>query len=913
MTETKKLLAVFENRGPITPTLLYAQEASHRAFGLDELQAPGGSTYVTLNSAGLAFNLSPTPATALQTDVVHSVKWSTFCVQPGSDSVATTWAACDQAEVGYEMERRYRPQMEAAHPAETLPVIDGRLITMRIYYLSLLNGASSMVRANGQMIINYTPPADSELRSNLTDATAGNGQTLAAFAGDALINKFYFNVERTLKTIGETRLSILVKSKDFRVGNELLRDLAGDGKDAFSNIKSGNQWGAKGTTVLLLGGAVFGVLAGLVWPDNEGVQIASASINLVNSVIGLYQPIKSAAAWAKVAGWGSVLKGNSSFAGATARGAAIGAAVAIAIVWGIFIGTMLSSGAKWGSPAFNAALAGVIAMTIYLVVLAILSASVVGLILVALLGVLDAFFTLLCALDSSSKEALGDENDDCTVGTKIVTALTGYLYARDLIIEVDAEENPDLVQQDAPIVELREPGLGYIASNAITFTVPVTTNIVHKNPDNWNVVFDIPYYYDLPTFTSTTFSYTLSFAKAAFEVDQFQMMNEWTIVSAVATTDYGIPWQKLTATAYHEPTITDLYLSPGINRAIDYWFNMAYALPAYECWTVVYIPVCKLETERGGDPSFVNGPSYDIFPDTVGEFFATTNSAGGGQRLAWDAYFPTLWDADGDGLVTTALAGIDPDDTKPDTDFDGLSDRFELEQRMAGVRLAADQWDTDGDGLTDAQEIQYGTNPANADTDNDGLTDGQEIYHQLFYRSNDTMLPMTDTVTGKPVFAGGWAITAPLRAGEFVTTTGAVTIWISSDPKHADPDGDGIPDDAEKRLYELYKLDRNGQPYHPGVANVNPLQITISADVADDGYLRPGTSFVYTNSVIGYVNLDPVVLEIERPMAVGGGVEVVPLGLSLNTPTTVVRNYQIDSSAGSQALRINSSAGAYAG
>ncbi len=307
-------------------------------------------------------------------------------------------------------------------------------------------------------------------------------------------------------------------------------------------------------------------------------------------------------------------------------------------------------------------------------------------------------------------------------------------------------------------------------------------------------------------------------------------------------------------------------------------------------------------------PSFVNGPSYDIFPDTVGEFFATTNSAGGGQRLAWDAYFPTMWDADGDGLVTTALAGIDPDDTKPDTDFDGLSDRFELEQRMAGVRLAADQWDTDGDGLTDAQEIQYGTNPANADTDNDGLTDGQEIYHQLFYRSNDTMLPMTDTVTGKPVFAGGWAITAPLRAGEFVTTTGAVTIWISSDPKHADPDGDGIPDDAEKRLYELYKLDRNGQPYHPGVANVNPLQITISADVADDGYLRPGTSFVYTNSVIGYVNLDPVVLEIERPMAVGGGVEVVPLGLSLNTPTTVVRNYQIDSSAGSQALRINSSA-----
>ena len=125
-----------------------------------------------------------------------------------------------------------------------------------------------------------------------------------------------------------------------------------------------------------------------------------------------------------------------------------------------------------------------------------------------------------------------------------------------------------------------------------------------------------------------------------------------------------------------------------------------------------------------------------------------------------------------------------------------------------------------------------------------------------------------------------------------------MTIWISSDPKHADADGDGIPDDAEKRLYELYKLDRNGQPYHPGVANVNPLQLTVSADVAEDSYVRPGTSFVYTNSVIGYVDLDPVVLEIERPVVVGGDVEVMALGLSLNTPTVVVRNYQIDPSAG---------------
>lgn len=40
----------------------------------------------------------------------------------------------------------------------------------------------------------------------------------------------------------------------------------------------------------------------------------------------------------------------------------------------------------------------------------------------------------------------------------------------------------------------------------------------------------------------------------------------------------------------------------------------------------------------------------DIFPDTVAAFAATTDAGDGGRRLKWDAGFPTLADADGDGL-----------------------------------------------------------------------------------------------------------------------------------------------------------------------------------------------------------------------------------------------------------------------
>lgn len=904
MTTTKETLKVFDAKfksaGPITPTLLYAQEATYRSIGMDDVRTGGAN--VSTAGSGLTINLA-----GLQPTTVNSLKWTSFCAAPGSQAnAAPTWQECKQETYLGELVTRYRDVL--AQPTDTETRTDGRVVSMQLYYVSLWQGVSVTAKSDGKVVKEVSvPSSDAQLAVKLQTANGVKGG--AAKVADIIIRQMFLNVDDLLDTIGTSRLSVMAKLNNN--ANTAVKKLTHSGKiqEAWSGIDYNGVKSRKtqATALAAIAAVGFGLLAKYIWPDSQIAAGVSAGTSLVvlNVYLGLYKPFMQAKALASVTSWGAVLRGNAALAGTASRATAIGTAVVIAIAWGVFIGSMLDSGTKFGSPAFNAGLAGVIALTIYLVFLAVLSASVVGLLIVGILAAIDGLFTLICALSGDAKDALGNKDGDCTVGTKIVTALAGYIYARDMMIETDAEKNPKLLDQASPVVELQTPGLGYVTSNRLDVTVPVTTNIVHKNPDNWNVFPYIQSFFNESRFRSTTFRYTLTQKKAAFEVDRYAMSGEWKGLTAESARDYGIPWQKLRAYAFQQPKLTGVKLSAGINQPIDYWFNMAYALPAYECWTIIYVPYCEVQTERGGEPSFVNGPSYDIFPDTVGQFFNTTGSAAG-RRLAWDNRFPTIWDADGDGLVSGEKGGIDPNDDNPDTDGDGLTDRFEMEKRMEGTRLSPVDPDTDGDGLTDGQEIQYGTNPANADTDNDGLKDGEEVYHQVFEIVGNVLQPKLDG-NGKPIFAGGWQIVAPL-AGKFITETGSIPVWVSSDPKSSDPDNDGIPDDAEKRLYELYHLDQAGQPYHPLVANVNPLQLFVSASVPPDSYVKPGASFQYTNTIVSYAALDPGVLQVSLPGVLGGATEIAQIALSPNTTHTVAATYQVNPGAGSQPFSIESTA-----
>jgi hypothetical protein len=121
-----------------------------------------------------------------------------------------------------------------------------------------------------------------------------------------------------------------------------------------------------------------------------------------------------------------------------------------------------------------------------------------------------------------------------------------------------------------------------------------------------------------------------------------------------------------------------------------------------------------------------------------------------------------------------AWAGSSAWAAKPDTDSDGLSDRYEIEKSGTNPR----EKDTDGDGISDGKEVRrFKTKPRRKDTDRDGLDDRRELRK---YKTN------------------------PRRKD---TDRDRLNDWrevrkYKTNPRKADTDGDGLSDWRELRKYK---------------------------------------------------------------------------------------------------------------
>jgi len=875
MTETKRILtSAFDGpwsaNNTLKPMLLFADETSFRTLGLDASRTSGG--FFSLSGGDAVVDMQPSGQSKIALNVMASFKALPYCRATGG-----AWDACDSEAYFDELERRYGTEIGLPGQPESSDVKAGRAALVAILIEALRNGASQVVQQGPALISSrYRLLTDSET-VGLARTVANGGAAAVAAIADTVIMARYVDKIGVLEYLGRT-------FKELRGGT-----VGQLGLSAIDKLRNFGQNRLAGVGIILgaavLIGAVGTLAATIVGKFGDQaskitIKVLVISISLFLGVISPLLTVKDWAGAVKAAGSSvSILRSGVGVLGTSAKAGLIGAVVTIAITWGFFIYSMVSNKVSAFSPTFNKALAETIAATLYLLFVALLSATVVGLIIVGIIGFIDAVLLAVCELGIDVLRTVPGLGGACfTLGTAAIKGIAFLIYGSQEMIDLGRN---DLVVTGVPDLNLINPNLGYTAGSAFSLTMPVTSTILHKNPDPSNGL-HINFYlwlYSQDNLRSSTLRYTLSRpGSAANAVSLSQMSSEWQGVRERNAAEGG---KYVLTPMYRGQAAQSLTLSstlpatPGLNKPVDFYLNMGYAVPSYEC---IGIPTSICWTREIVDEQSLNIDvlTYDIFPATISGFTARTARPDGGRGLAWDQGFASMPDSDGDGLISGFANGPDPDDTTWDTDGDGVSDARELERQQTGFNLSPRFWDTDNDGLTDAQELQLSTNPARADSDGDGLSDGQEVRH-LVYSFNQT----AKRVETNGTLAGGVEVQ--------INAASPFSVHVSSDPLRADGDGDGLSDAAEYALATnatpALRLDSQNQPYHPNVVNAPPLSVAIRTNDAD-GFLAPGQSLVYTSTVVTRAPLAPGVLDVTTPASFAATPPPALLGFDSATFTT---------------------------
>jgi hypothetical protein len=806
-----------------------AYEARTRSVALDA--GPGLATMV---GPRIAVDLDAAAVT-----VAAGIKWNPFC----GDGPA--WVPCDPASVWTVLDDRYGQQpIDPDVPLNGLvTTVDadlavGQNVVMQMYATAMVNGVNQIVEQTApdgtRLVVSgvFAAQSDDELAGSIRTSLSGG-----AVATKTIANMVFYNNLQNAKPIVR-RLAALSPADQFGRFS----------RAALANYRLRPVQASAVGVAAIAGVAALATVAVLASQENPEAQVALAVVLTgVAAVYGVIVPSITLARVLQAPGVAGISGVNaftlrSEAVGATRTASAIGVVLAVGITWGFFVAGVVGSGVTAFSPEFNQALADTIAATIFIVLLALIALNPVGLIIVGVVAVIDGIFSIVCAIKR--------ENDCFTIGGAVTKELSSFLYGYESTIAVDTD---DLVVMGVPTIELTNSSEGYVVGNGVTVAVPVTTNIEHGSFRAWQMAFYFSTFYNSERLASTSFEYDLSSPSSSPRSTGLGG-SVWDTLTLVEPSIWFQPRWEAKKNEVKEVEVP--FTEVGLDREFDFHLNMAYALPSFECWTAILVPVCYGKTIDDASSNQFDPIQFDVLPATLDDF-VTLGSRAGGFGLGWDARFPALADADGDGLLNAAAGGLDPDDSTWDTDGDSLSDAVEIERRADGIAVSPVLADTDGDGLTDAQELAIGTDPAVADTDNDGLSDGEEVRH-----------PVLTVVDGQPqwtgALAGGWTID--------VDATTPLTVVVSSDPFSADADGDGVLDQAERDLAQdpdpAKRVDRDGRPYHPNIANAAPFTLTMSSGDAD-GIVAAGTTVQLRTDAVASVPLEPGVVDLTFPASTG--------------------------------------------
>ncbi|MCP5096377.1 MAG: hypothetical protein GY943_12565, partial [Chloroflexi bacterium] len=486
--------------------------------------------------------------------------------------------------------------------------------------------------------------------------------------------------------------------------------------------------------------AAMGIYIGLTGDADEDLILAMDTLALVSETLGTIDALYS---FYKVSQGGfetakQAMATITKLEQSTKMSAAIGLVFDIGISTLFFTLSALSIDKDAQSFVLHALIARFIAEVIVAIITFIIASTIVGALILAVLGLIDTMIAFICNyLVSGESEDV--EKWVCGGITGIVTELLVYaIYDMAIVADLEAKNRLDFAL-GVPIFGRGDLSTqdGVMQGNTVTLRTDVTNTLKMGSPTGLG-----------SSYASITgqFFTNQNLKRSSFAYD-LQDNDEDVHYGSLAFGDFTWPNRQEAFIATH---IFD-FDQAGINQPPgSVYLAESFKIPAMECWGFV-TQYCYQRVFRDAIHYDLTGQFlFDVFPANFTEFVTMIHAGDGGYRMAWDGTnFPVLWDADGDGLVSQVMGGADPNDSMPDSDLDGLPDFYEYEHGTDMLNS-----DSDSDGLSDYWESVYVTHPYLADSDGDGLLDGEELFHP------DSLFPYENNsnFSGNTNWSGGWEI-----------------------------------------------------------------------------------------------------------------------------------------------------------
>jgi hypothetical protein len=783
-----------------TASLLFVREGRSRSLNIDARVAGASGIawtgrHVQINLGGInelitgGFNLAP-------------YKYM---------SASNSWTVQTPQELVEKIEERYPLTDEGANPAPV--VTTGEQAAVVVTQITGVQGEQAVLSQNGQpglaaaltsggaIRLQAADIRDEDLRRVYAEALAAGIGAVPYLAKNAMQKGIGLS-DRQWNSLVE---HIFARGAALNYGKQMKFSANADGLAEFKKAlyfgRITNQ--VELSTIgryrqVLVGPMLIGVAVGFLLTNVKGGETAGqvmlstlTALTDILDAMTTYRAIASNLRGLGVVNPGvimqSTLRHSFSLTSTVAKAAAVGAVIGVVATWGFFFAAWGKGGLSTDSVEFNSLLAGAIAATLVIIVTFLVSLTVVGAIIIAVFGIFDLLFLIICKAGAKAACSLG-------ITEAITKVITDWLYTGSVMIQTTGD--PAITNVEDVEMRLTRPELGPVVGNSMRYRLDLLTQVRHKAPEP-GIIYHYPSFFTTNDLRSTSVSYGLATNSSGVKPELNQQRDSW-YVRSYGWVEAEVPspvvgWLVPTVKSkdLYEGLRRDVLYSPlyeftsaKINQTIPLYLNTGMALPRYDCW----FQVCKHKAAKSAVSTDL-GKNFvlDILPATLDGFY-------GWSELGMQVDF------DGDGVPVT----IDPNPSEWDTDGDGVPDGVELK-----YGFDPHQADADGDGLNDALELRYGTNPKLADSDRDGISDFDEV--------NGYML-----------------------------TFGGRSVHVTSDPNSRDSDGDGMSDGVERRLNLLNPVI---YPFHPATFSDSPLRLFTELDDAD-GVLAIGAQTTVTATVL---------------------------------------------------------------